>query len=657
MTMVRRWVGVAALWLLVGCGPRAEDPAETPGGGSTCVASVVGWAARCTAQQRLEIAAVQCPEEGVALVDLGGAPELRIELRRAAGGGFRRVGAWGLSPVGDFADWSQVHPSLRERFDKVTACVRAAEPLGGRAALSASPRRPSALVAPTVFTSIPWLLLAALAGVLAALWPVRRSPIWQRRSALGGVLALATLGLRTALHPGQFFHQNGQGPLWVSVVVSPQHHPYGPGYRAVFGWLRWVARDPDRGVFFAQGALACLAVPCAAFIARRLGAPRALAGALALAVAIDPILGRLSRSESYYGVGASLLFLATALLASAVTARRVRSAGFVLPVLAAGMVLAQHALVHPVGWLAAALCPAVLLLGPGHWRRRVRRTAAAALLIAAVVAVAAAPSMFALLRSPFGTHWTAGGNRLQGLARLQHLRAALPSALALAAALAVAARSWWRGVLSSLVLAVALVALIMADAVGFGAATEWVHQAYLRLYAPVAVVLLAASLGRLPRGRGQALALALVVSVGALVGARRAWPAWTKVPTDAREQEAVRRWRGELPAGEVVYLERAGQRVLSLPFYRGAANLGPSPVVLRVGEFAQDLTRQGRRPFYVHTSVCSTSAGREFCERLERRYAMTKLREVVLPAVPSMVGLGYDVPWVRVALYRVDGPR
>jgi hypothetical protein len=321
------------------------------------------------------------------------------------------------------------------------------------------------------------------------------------------------------------------------------------------------------------------------------------------------------------------------------------------------MVIAQHALVHPVGWLAAALCPSVLLLGPGPWRRRVRRTLAASLLVAVVVAVGAAPAMLFVLRSSFGAHWTGGGNRLQGLSGLQHLRFVLPFVLPFAASLAVATRSWWRGSLLVLVLAASLIAALAADAVGFGVATVWVHQAYLRLYAPIAVVLVASSLGRLPRGRGQALALALAVSVGALVGARRAWPAWTTVPTDAREQEAVRRWRRELPAGEVVYLERAGQRVLSLPFYRGAVNHGPSPVLLRVGEFAQDITRQGRRPFYVHTSVCSTSEGRDFCERFERRYAMTKLREVVLPAVPSMVGLGYDVAWVRVALYRVDGPR
>ena len=34
---------------------------------------------------------------------------------------------------------------------------------------------------------------------------------------------------------------------------------------------------------------------------------------------------------------------------------------------------------------------------------------------------------------------------------------------------------------------------------------------------------------------------------------------------------------------------------------------------------------------------------------------MTKLHEVVLPAVPSLVGLGYDRSVVRIALYQISG--
>jgi hypothetical protein len=57
----------------------------------------------------------------------------------------------------------------------------------------------------------------------------------------------------------------------------------------------------------------------------------------------------------------------------------------------------------------------------------------------------------------------------------------------------------------------------------------------------------------------------------------------------------------------------------------------------------------------VRTSLCSTPEGREFCDRIEQRYQMTRLHEVELPAVPSMPGLGYDRPTVRVGLYQVTG--
>ncbi|MBP6834900.1 MAG: hypothetical protein KA978_29215 [Deltaproteobacteria bacterium] len=675
MTMTWRWFGFAALWLLASCGSGQHAPAPSRGGGSssqagarapagdagapatprsepTCRAPVVEWAARCSAQQGLAIASVQCPEERVALVDLRGAPELRVEMRYGSGRGFRQVGQWALSPVGNFADWEQVDPRMREGFDKITACVRASGDFGG-GAMRAPQRRAQQPNAPTTGNSVPWLLLGALACALASLWPARRSSRARRRVLLGGALALGVLALRHLLFPGLFFHQNGQGPLWVSVLLSPQHHPYGPGFRAVFGWLRWCTHDPDRALFFVQGVLASLSVPCAAFIARRLGASRWLAFALAFAVAIDPLLGRLSRSESYYGLGASLLFLATALLASSLTSLRVRSAGFVLPVLGAALIIAQHAHVHPVGWVASSLCPAVLLLGPGHWRRRVRRTVVGTLIMAAVLAVAALPTVLAVLRSAFGVQWTEGS---QGAARFRLIDATLPYAALIAVAAVAGTRSKLRSVLNVSVMAVALVALVGADVVGSTSPTfSWVHQAYLRLYAPIMVVLAAAMLTGLPRNRQQVRAMAAAVALLALLVSWRAWPSWTKAPTDALEQQALLRWRRELPAGQIMYLERVGQHVLMLPFYRDMAGVGPSPVLLRAGEFAEDFSQRGGPRFYVHTSLCSTSEGRASCERVEQRYQMTRLHEVVLPALPSMTYLSYDAPRVRVALYRVDG--
>jgi hypothetical protein len=649
------WVGVAVAALFVGC-------AGSPGvasSGSSCAEPVTAWADQCASRSGLEIRAVTCPEGALALVDVGPDPSLRVELRRGGDQSFRREGAWGLSPVGDFPDWRVVDPRVRDRFERLRSCVRADE--GFAPGLGAPGRRAQArapVSARSIAEGVPWMLLLAAGFVIAAMRG-RWSAAWRLRAALGAGMALGVFALRALSLPARFFHQNGQGPLWVASVVAPQPpHPYGPGYRALFGCVRWFAHDPDRGVFFVQGLLASASVPCAAFVARRMGAGRPLAFALAFAVAVDPILGRLSRSESYYGVGASLLFLASALLASSLSALRVRSAGFLLPVLAASLVIAQHALVHPIGWLAASLSPAVLLLGPGHWRRRVRRTLAATLVIAVVVAVVAAPSMIAVLRSPFGAQWMGHNPQgFQGFAGFRRIGQMAPAALAVAALAAAGTRSWRRGALLALVLVVSFVALIVADLVGFGLCTPWVHQAYLRLYAPVALLLAVAALHRVTARRPGRLAVAVGVALLAVTVSWRMWPTWTKLPTDVQEQELARRWRGGVPASaRIGYVERVGRRVLMLPFYNGASVGGPEPVILRLGEFSEDLARVGRETFYERTSLCSTREGRPFCAQLEGRYRLVPVHEAELPAAPSMVGLGYDAPTVRVGLYRVMGP-
>ncbi len=658
--MVWRWVGVAALGLLAGCGApdRAGPRRAAPGragsqsaDASTCQERVQDWSARCEARRQIRFAATQCPEAGMVLLDLAGDPPLRVEMRRSNATAFRRAGAWGLSPVGDFADWSRVDPRMRERFERVTECVRDGADFDGTA-VTALRSRGDGPRAPTALDSVPWLLLGALACVLAALWPVRRSVAWRRRALVAVALAAGTLALRALLLPEMFFHQNGQGPFWVAGLVAPQQHFYGPGYRAVFGWLRWLAREPDRAVFLAQGLLAGLAVPAAAFTARRLGATRPLAGALALAVAVDPILGRLSRSESYYGLGATLLFLATALLAAAST-QRVRSAGFRLLVLAAALVVAQHALVHPVGWVAAALCPAAFALGPG--RRRLLRTALAVAVVAAVVAVFAGPSMVASLRSSLGDQWAGGDGRAVALSRLRVAGAWLSYGLPLALVGVALARRKGRAALVVVLGAVTMVGLYFADIASSARVIEPVHQAYLRLYAPVGVALLAAASAALSRARAFSRVLAAAVVLLALFTSWRRWPAWTSVPTDAREEAALMRWRRDLPTGRILYLERAERRIQTLPFYRGGRVAGPSPIGLRAGEFAEDFPGGEGARFYVRTSLCSTREGRAFCERIERRYRMTLLREVTLPAVPSMPYLAYDSPRVGVALYRVTG--
>ena len=739
-TMVLRRVCLAALWILVGCrgvprgetrGPRGDAAVARPGQTQRgparrrpqheddvrCPDAVLRWTERCASAQGFEISGAQCPERGLLLVDVGDAAPLRVEVRHSEQRSFRAVGAWGLSPVGEFPDWNGTDPRLRREFDQLEACVRADGTFGpaldavvhappedtdpneayepevparmdppvqlGLPARGPAPSR----VAPTASrpTSspavrgperssprtttrrpfdrrwprrVPWMLLGAL-GCMAALLRRRvRDPRWRLAALPSLAAAAATLLLRAVLLPTAYFHQNGQGPLWVAEIVASRHHPYGPGYRSLFGWLRWLTPNPDGAVFFVQGLLAAAAVPCVAFTARRLGARGALPWALALLLAVDPLVVRLARSESYYGVGLSLLFMATALLAAAVRAPRLRSEQFVLPVLAAGLVLAQAVTVHPVLWSAASLSPLVLVLAPGNLRRRLLRTLAASLIVGLVVAVLAGPSVLAVLHSSLGASWAPGASPTSsGDSSARRVLEVLSWLVLAALALGSSARTPVAGAVRAVVLVVVVIVLRAADLVGSGSTLPWIHAAYLHLYAPLLLALAVSALGERARGAVPSRAVPAAVAALGLLALLRLWPGWTVLPTDARELALMLRWRASIPvSARVGYIERIGDRILVLPFYHDGPGTGPRPLVLREHAFVEDLGRYGPETYYVRTSLCSTPEGRQYCDAFERRYALVPVHQASLPAIPSMVGFRYDRSTVAVGLYRVAGP-
>src|SRR5206468_274379 len=108
--------------------------------------------------------------------------------------------------------------------------------------------------------------------------------------------------------------------------------------------------------------------------------------AVAAVAALDPMLARISLSESYFNVGATLLAGAAAVLGWAFGSAlplAARSAA----VVAASLLVSQAARLHPNTWLPAALLPLLILLGTGQWRDRIAHFAFAVAGMFTVVAI------------------------------------------------------------------------------------------------------------------------------------------------------------------------------------------------------------------------------------------------------------------------------
>lgn len=626
---------------------------------ATCSAAVHAWAARCSARGA-RVEAFLCPADALVIVDAAGLP---VELTRDPRRGFRRAGAWGLSPIGNFADWNTVAPRLKTALDQVVACAEASPlaAIGNTTGLE-SPRQRGAghpyASLPTWRERVPWLLLGALACGLLARGPslrARPSPLRRRAWLTALAVGAASLPLRALVSPAAFFHQNGHGPSWIAHTISGKYHAYGTGFREVFGTAVSLApTNPERAVFALQSLLGAAAVACAWVIARAVGAPRTLALAASFAVAIDPVLARGSRSESHYAAQTSLLFLAAAILARAVGP--VRARGFALACAAAGLVIAEAMRMHPVGWVAAALVPAVMLLGPGSLRRRALRTAAGFALAGAVSALFALPTIRTVMTSQLGGQWAP---RHLGAVLSAGLRGALPALLVVgAAAFAVVSargRSAFKRMVPRGVVAVAVcAAMAAADVLPPGGVPAWVSGAYARLYAPTLFAAVVSLAAMALTTRARALAASAAVALGALMFTVTRGPALTHLPTDALEQRAAVAWRATLPAGaRVVYLERAGDHIVQLPIYAGLTPGNVRAMPRRASDDSQSFGNFGPVTYWYRSSACATREGAAYCDAMERSAPMTPVWTRSLPASPSLQYLPYTTDPVRVGLYRV----
>jgi len=495
---------------------------------------------------------------------------------------------------------------------------------------------------------IPWLLAVAVLFALAAM----RVPSRSARLtlvALGG-LSLATFLGRWFLVPFRFFHQNGHGPEQVSRAVMALSGTYGPGLHELFHGAITLCRDnPELAVAVVQSLLAALSPIAAWSIARTLGGRGLLPWALALAVALDPMLARLTRSESYLGTGNALIFLAMALALRAGVFLRHRASFFCLA-LAAGAVVAQTARLHPWLWAATATVPLGLFFARGAWRRRLHAAFSMALVIAVVTVVTSGRALWIATHSDLSSRFS------------RTLRWMFPSRMGvlLAIALPLLTVSFVRARnrrSAALVVLATLLTLALYAAADLPTATDlrpWIHGAYARLYLPVWVALVTWALRDLGSSPGSRHVVAFVGLASLLVPAGVRWRVERTIPTDAREQSFVLGWRNRLPPGaSLIWLTEAGAAVLRLPIHPtegpGALRLFPANPARLLRDPVDDLPPR----YYYRSSLCATRDGAPACERFEETHRLSPVVTWVLPAIPS-----YFVPYVgstvRVGLYRME---
>jgi hypothetical protein len=217
-------------------------------------------------------------------------------------------------------------------------------------------------------------------------------------------------------------------------------------------------------------------------------------------------------------------------------------------------------------------------------------------------------------------------------------------------------RGRWRVVLAAGAGVAAVVVLRAADLLEANA--PWIADAYrFQFFPPVlasAAALLSMASGRLRsaasgRWRRAASWLPVLVLAAGLAGIAVRWRGHRTIPTDALEQAWATGWREQIPPGApLVYLRRAGDRIVMLPLAADrwrvrAVDTGQEPLVspLRSGAY------------YYRSSLCATAEGGPACEALERGATLDLIEEKTLPAIASLPWMPLTGASIRVALLRV----
>lgn len=487
----------------------------------------------------------------------------------------------------------------------------------------------------------PWLLGAALLCLVGAL---RRAPRpaaaevgWPAGMVLAGALARYLWGLWGPLHV------NGQGPLWIRGTLDLEAlGGYGPGYFELFNWMvRSAGGMPDRTVFAANVLLSALSPALLYAVARLIGVARGGALAAALVLAAAPVNVYTAASETYQSALIALVLAVQVALALVGRAQaRGDTLGRNLAVLAAGLLAAAAARIHPMAYLPLALSPLLVLLAarPDSWKSRLALTAASVAVIGAIALLTSGDVILTALRaSPMTEHVLGGMSR-----RDYQLLLAL---LAIAALL----HRWltWLPLFG-----IGSLALLLATEGSFNQHPLW-RLWYQHLYVP-GILLGAAPL--LPRRLSPGWALPAGGAVAAALLAS-AWPYLGIPTTEQLEYRFLRDILRDMPPGcTLAAVSRSGRRVWEIPSYLIAGG-GPGGSAQRSVRDASDLAAvaPGDCLVYVRSSLCSSDEGRALCDAVETGGQLERVAGHVFPAAPSYTDLPYDRSAVDVAVFRVSG--
>lgn len=508
---------------------------------------------------------------------------------------------------------------------------------------------------------VPWALVGAFGCALIVVLPLTRRlrRPGNRATAMGlAVLALITFVFRRLAFPEAFFHQNGHGAMWIGYALENKGS-YGSGFfdvfniPAVFG-----AGAPDHNVFVAHGVLASLAVVASWTLARAAGAPRPVAWAVAFVMAVEPNLGRLAQSESYFGVVAWLLLMAAALLASGARSGKVSSSRFVASVVGAGLLISQASVIHPISWLASAFIPLAAWVGPGALRRRTRMLLAATAGIGLVVLGWSGSEIFHILNAHARF---AGGYAHSAVSNIGGAFLAILAYVGLLKALNRfpedgKVRRFTRPALRwTLRLGALLVVVLVCDALHqLRGLTPWVRRAWWVPYLP-ALIAAGASLAMGLRDRVLARGVGALVVAAGIVFSAVGWREQTLLPTDALEARFATTWRETLPSDAIVlHIERAKERISVLPVYRV---FGATVISIDLdGNLTPLAPAISAATHYHRSSLCSTPQAEAFCKKLESRWVLEPVAVTELPAIPSFPRMHYTEDSVRVGVYRIARP-
>lgn len=597
------------------------------------------------------MSATLCPPSMLLVrADLGEDGELVVELRRPAQGSLETLDELGLSPVGEYPSWADAPSAMRAAFDDVVDCARERPP---PPFATGSPRPrfapPTAASEPNVREQVadappsgpPWLALAGMLGLVVVAF---KSAPALRRHELVLVVGLAFSSVVVgATIEWSFFLQNGHGPEWLRYALTGDEALayYGPGYAELLGAsLRRNAAAPEQALARIYLGLSAAMTVLTFVGARSVGARPSLAAALALAVALEPTCLRLVRSAAYHPPIFALNWAATAALVLGVRRASPRAPVFWIAVLAAGLLVAQSARVHPVGWVGAALLPAVIVFVPGHTRTRVVQAVLATGALAAVVALTSLDEVLGPATSGPGH----GVLRMVSLPRVVALGASAVVALSVAFVWPTSAVR--RGLIVTL-LGLGLALAFQLDPM---LADLWRYRAgYYSCLAPLLSLGVASLLARFARSRRaqliSAVGVLLVASASAaLTGPQRLLPA-----TDALESTLAIGWRErDWGAHKVLTLGNVDGRVVRLPLYV------PGGLVARELALDEVETVHVITPtLYYRSSSCSLERGREACAALEARLKLddAPLFERELPARTSQPWVPMDANVVSIGLY------